>query len=121
MAIAFAAQDLAGNTRHLNLVPSTTAAELFEPIAGRAWRAVPGNRVSTRVTASGDGEVWRAGRQRYGDAFDSRVHAAELGIAVNEGENTVPDQHSALEGKRESAEFASDVASTQLNNTTYNY
>src|SRR3546814_20688939 len=96
MAIAFAAQDLAGNTRHLNLVPSTTAAELFEPIAGRAWRAVPGNRVSTRVTASGYGQAWRVGRQRYGDAFDSRIKAAALGISVNAGQYPVTEDSACL-------------------------
>src|SRR3546814_4544689 len=94
--MAFAAQDLAGNTRHLNLVPSTTAAELFEPIAGRAWRAVPGNRVSTRVTASGYGQAWRVGRQRYGDAFDSRIKAAALGIAVNAGAYPVTEDAACL-------------------------
>src|SRR3546814_15392163 len=95
-SMAFAAQDLACNTRHLKRVPSTTAAELFEPIAGRAWRAVPGNRVSTRVTASGYGQAWRVGRQRYGDAFDSRIKAAALGIAVNAGANPVTENAACL-------------------------
>src|SRR3546814_962886 len=46
-AIAFAAKDLAGNTRHLYLFPCTTNSALFHALTGRAWRAFPGNTRNT--------------------------------------------------------------------------